>query len=1060
MTGSNEDQNFKFVLDVDDIFLQTAGFDQEFGVKDAWALEFGALSLDMYVGASFYLSAETHIDGVGVSMTARETQQSFSGMLGEYFAFDVPLGYTSSGLTIDADYSLLGDIEFEWGVKVRGGAEFKLGEFRFETEGFLPGFGAEWNLLSIDRYIETLFPLGSLSHDLSSYGTFHETYTIWVDDDLPADQVIPEETSGVPSVVAANVLGATRDNSRGINTYYFDEGNFSNTTVTIQLERDQGIFQAGSVDYQLTFGTEVDYWDFPGLQSMSGRVDFAAGETSKSFDITIAGDLLPEFDEVISIQLSSSAFVVPSDAIELVINSDDGKKFNSDTGINIGTFGNDWFVASAVSSDFRTLSGNDTIHAGSGNDTVSAGAGNDVISIVIDGADSVDGGLGTDRLSADLATYGNGYYAQVRIWWEGVDAAGVAVTGVDFGSSYALIDRYATTAAIKHLQVYSVLPSYYQVPRAATLTFQGIENLDLSANSAVAGNDLIFQLGTGNYDGKGGNDAIYADLSAATGAISFDAGSDQTYSYRGSTFTDFERFLLKTGSGSDFIDARAVAMDDWLQLGLGNDTVYGGGGNDYIDAGAGNDYLDGGAGVDTLIGGNGHDIYVVDSLADVVIETEADRILGGIDTVYAYVANYTLGANIENLVVMTEGAVDLLGNDLNNAFTASAGNNRFDGGVGVDTVSYETATTGVTVSLSITGAQTTGGSGVDTLLNIENLTGSALADELTGSSAANVLRGGGGADRLLGMAGGDALHGDAGNDTLNGGGGADRMYGGAGNDLYVVDHVNDQVVETDADAATGGIDQVNSSIAAFTLGAFVENGNIVATTAANMTGNALDNLITAGAGDNVIDGGDGVDTVSYVSAGAAVTMNLALTTAQATGGSGLDTLTNVENLNGSRFSDRLTGNGLANRLLGDVGDDVLAGLNGNDVLNGGVGNDTLNGGAGSDTLTGGIGLDVFVFNAGLAPTNVDTIQDFVSDEDLFRLDDAVFTQLGGTGALAEHMFRAVPNGTPADADDRILYNTTNGYLLYDADGNGAGAAVQFARLIGRPEVTFEDFMVV
>nr|HDS0983376.1 hypothetical protein [Pseudomonas putida] len=127
--------------------------------------------------------------------------------------------------------------------------------------------------------------------------------------------------------------------------------------------------------------------------------------------------------------------------------------------------------------------------------------------------------------------------------------------------------------------------------------------------------------------------------------------------------------------------------------------------------------------------------------------------------------------------------------------------------------------------------------------------------------------------------------------------------GGDGSDIYVVDNVGDVVSETNAVAATGGTDAVYSSLAGYTLGANVENLRLLATTAANGTGNTLNNTLFAGTGNNILNGGDGIDTASYAFATSAVVASLAVTTAQATGGSGSDTLLSFENLTGSNFND-------------------------------------------------------------------------------------------------------------------------------------------------------------
>jgi Ca2+-binding RTX toxin-like protein len=89
------------------------------------------------------------------------------------------------------------------------------------------------------------------------------------------------------------------------------------------------------------------------------------------------------------------------------------------------------------------------------------------------------------------------------------------------------------------------------------------------------------------------------------------------------------------------------------------------------------------------------------------------------------------------------------------------------GGAGIDTISYEHATSGVTVNLATTSVQATGGAGSDIPSSFENITGSSLDDSLTGTSGTNTIIGGDGAD------------------TIKGGGGADILTGGQGADRFV-----------------------------------------------------------------------------------------------------------------------------------------------------------------------------------------------------------------------------------------------------------------------------------
>ena len=91
-------------------------------------------------------------------------------------------------------------------------------------------------------------------------------------------------------------------------------------------------------------------------------------------------------------------------------------------------------------------------------------------------------------------------------------------------------------------------------------------------------------------------------------------------------------------------------------------------------------------------------------------------------------------------------------------------------------------------------------------------------------------------------------------------------------------------------------------------------------------------LLNGGAGNDILVGGNGVDTASYVDAASAVTVSLAIAAAQNTGGAGTDTLIAIENLTGSNFNDTLTGDAIANMLDGGAGNDILIGAAGDDSL--------------------------------------------------------------------------------------------------------------------------------
>jgi Ca2+-binding RTX toxin-like protein len=126
--------------------------------------------------------------------------------------------------------------------------------------------------------------------------------------------------------------------------------------------------------------------------------------------------------------------------------------------------------------------------------------------------------------------------------------------------------------------------------------------------------------------------------------------------------------------------------------------------------------------------------------------------------------------------------------------------------------------------------------------NIENatVTGTVIT-HLTGNALDNILTGNGVANKL---------DGGAGNDTLIGGAGNDTMLGGTGNDVFVVDVATDVVTELDG----GGTDRVETALASYTLGAFVENLSFTGTAAFTGTGNGLANVLTGGNGGDKLSG--------------------------------------------------------------------------------------------------------------------------------------------------------------------------------------------------------------
>ncbi len=245
----------------------------------------------------------------------------------------------------------------------------------------------------------------------------------------------------------------------------------------------------------------------------------------------------------------------------------------------------------------------------------------------------------------------------------------------------------------------------------------------------------------------------------------------------------------------------------------------------------------------------------------------------------------------------------------------------------------------------------------------------------------------------------DTLRGWTGNDTLDGLGGNDTLIGDTGNDALV---------------GRDGDDTLNGGTGNDTLLGGNQNDVLLGSTGADrLSGEAGNDRLLGGADNDTLSGG----------------------------------------LN----DDQLFGEAGIDMLAGGDGRDSLSGGDGNDRLLGDAGNDRLDGGAGKDVLTGGAGNDSFVFTFAPTSTTIDQITDFNPVFDTILLENAIFRGLSA-GTLAPNQF--VTGSKALDTNDHVIYNKATGALLFDADGTGAKAAIQFALLAKGLSLSAGDFLVI
>ncbi len=396
------------------------------------------------------------------------------------------------------------------------------------------------------------------------------------------------------------------------------------------------------------------------------------------------------------------------------------------------------------------------------------------------------------------------------------------------------------------------------------------------------------------------------------------------------------------------------------------------------------------------------------------------------------------GLSEDDILKGTSGNDRMTGTDADEGFDAGAGNDFVQAGGGDDAVNAGDGDDRVYAGAG--DDRVDGGEGNDYL----------LGDQTAQDNGDDTLRGGAGDDTLMGR-GGD--------DTLDGGEGTDTAYFNTAQDGVNVNLAEGTATGEGNDTITNVENVIGSA----------RNDTITGDSADNVlsgqqgddvvSGSGGDDVVRGGLGSDTLDGGEGNDTASYFDVYNAAGVNVDLEAGTSDEGSGQDTLTNFENVEGSHYNDTLSGNAQDNRLEGGLGndelrggdgDDVLVGdfseegslgqyydqyltqLGGNDTLDGGEGDDVLRGGVGQDTLDGGEGQDTAEFSHSASGVNADleagTAEEsiertgWVRDPDTgqYRQETTVHTEVDTLTNIENLTGSAQADTLAGDAGDNVL----------------------------------------
>lgn len=724
------------------------------------------------------------------------------------------------------------------------------------------------------------------------------------------------------------------------------------------------------------------------------------------------------------------------------------------TGISTldGLDGDDSFT---FTSDVANLTG--AIEGGSGADTLSfSGISASAISITLAGASLVDGFDGDDAGSL-LTGFSN---INALVGGQLTDT----LNGLPIDSQWVIDTVNGSYTAngvligVTDFQTFSgnVGKDDFSITSNFTGTVFGNENDDSLQLAAAV--EL-----TGDVSLGDDNDVLsLADQSKISGIVLLGAGSDQLN--LSNAFEDYSVELTALSAGGGF-NANVVG-------------VLGGG---VVGGVRGLENAIGGSGLDTITGLNAVSNWSISTTASTYTSTETftfsafDTAQGGsaIDTfavTNSATINLRAGGDNDAFNIASAAHVTgtLFGEDGDDSFNFNTviqiTNTSFDGGNGLDTVSFAAGVNSISLSLT-------------RITDVETVIGTSQSDSLVGTAGDDVFNITGANNN--GSIGGSALtfqsfenlRGEAGNDLFvfaNGLGVSGIVDGGANSDTldysayttavtvsFVTNTATNTAGATTIENATGG------------SGNDVLTGNSGVNT---LIGNAGNDTLTDGSGNDSLDGGadndiyvltpgsadvlsdaSGVDTLDFSLSVGPITINMDSSAAQAVRGTHTLQLNGAagtyENFIGSPANDVVTmaDSGSARSINGNGGDDTFRhGDNNahnwqiNSANTGTVSNIAF---TAVESLTGGSGDDSFVFaNSATLTGKIDGGGQSVKDTVNYGAYTSPVTIDLATLTNIEEVI-----GSLSNADDTLVANGATSFTI-DGTNSGLAGTISFANI--------------